>query len=44
MPDLVRVQVPYVSDNPGYHWARMLGVYAIVYLGASGHEVGVWER
>jgi len=33
---------PYVSDNPGYHWARMLSVYVIAHLGASGYEVGAW--
>jgi len=33
---------PYVSDNPGYHWPRMLSVYVIAYLGASGYEVSAW--
>lgn len=33
----------YVSDNPGYHWSRMLSVYMGAYLGASGYEVGVWR-
>jgi hypothetical protein len=35
---------PYVSDNPGYHWARMLEMYVIAALGASGYEVRPWER
>ncbi len=30
---------PYVSANPGYHWARMLSMYLIAYLGASGYDV-----
>ncbi|MFQ5856597.1 MAG: hypothetical protein ACE5LU_13245 [Anaerolineae bacterium] len=35
---------PYVSDNPGYHWARMLSVYMGGYLGVSGYEVEVWDE
>ena len=34
---------PYVSHNPGYHWARMLEMYLISYLGASGYAVGAWD-
>jgi unsaturated rhamnogalacturonyl hydrolase len=34
---------PYVSANPGYHWARMLSVYLNAYLGASGYQVKPWE-
>jgi hypothetical protein len=34
----------YVSANPGYHWTRMMGMYVVAQLGASGYEVGVWGR
>lgn len=33
---------PYVSDNPGYHWARLLSVYLHGFLGASGYQVNAW--
>jgi hypothetical protein len=33
----------YVSDNPRYHWTRIVGAYVIAALGASGYEVGVWD-
>lgn len=33
----------YVSTNPGYHWSRMLSVYMLTYLGASGYDVDVWD-
>ncbi len=33
----------YVSDNPGYHWARMAATYVIPYLGLSGYEVESWH-
>jgi hypothetical protein len=34
---------PYVSANPGYHWPRMLSMYVMAYLGASGYAVPAWE-
>ncbi len=34
---------PYVSTNPGYHWARMLAVHLIPYLGASGYALEPWH-
>ncbi len=33
---------PHVSTNPAYHWARMLSMYLVAYLGASGYEVQPW--
>jgi unsaturated rhamnogalacturonyl hydrolase len=33
---------PYVSDNPAYHWSRMLAVYLHAFLGASGYQVAPW--
>jgi hypothetical protein len=33
---------PYVSDNPAYAWARLLSVYMVAYLGASGFTVDPW--
>lgn len=33
---------PYVSHNPGYHWARMLSMVVMAYLGASGYEARGW--
>jgi hypothetical protein len=35
---------PYVSDNPGYHWARMWSIYVVAYLGASGYQVAPWGK
>ncbi len=35
---------PYVSDNPGYHWARMSSVYVVAHLGASGYQVEAWRE
>jgi len=33
---------PYVSANPGYHWARMLSMVVMAHLGASGYDVRPW--
>lgn len=33
---------PYVSDNPGYHAARMLSVYVMAWHGLGGHTVEPW--
>ncbi len=33
---------PYVSYNLGYHWPRMLSMYVMAWLGASGFEVRPW--
>lgn len=33
---------PYVSDNPGYHAARMLSVYVMAWHGLGGHTVDPW--
>lgn len=33
---------PYVSDNPGYHWARMAATYVVPYLALSGYQLESW--
>jgi hypothetical protein len=34
---------PYVSTNPGYHWARMTAAFSFSYLGLSGYSVESWH-
>ena len=43
-PRLLRSTLKKAECSFSYHWARMLEMYVIAALGASGYEVRPWER